>query len=270
MKAIIYIIAIIAIAVGGWFSLNSMGKFKDLQNARKELDGQNESRKSRINQVAKEAQEAEEKLNAAKRAFAEVEAARENSQNTLKSAKRDVDEWDNKVAEQKEQLAKVQEVMTGIKDTLAREVGNDVQINEIPTIIQKVKSDLAVATKDIEELDENISAAKNRVQASEGQIADLTERMVKRTTRIRANAVAGRVTGVDDKWGFVTVNIPRNMPVTNASKLLIKRGSTYIADIKISSIEGHHVVGNIDYDTLQSGMIVQAGDHVVLSKPVTN
>ena len=95
MKAIIYIIAIIAIAVGGWFSLNSMGKFKDLQNARKELDGQNESRKSRISQVAKEAQEAEEKLNAAKRAFAEVEAARENSQNTLKSAKRDADEWDN-------------------------------------------------------------------------------------------------------------------------------------------------------------------------------
>ena len=270
MKAIIYIIAIIAIAVGGWFSLNSMGKFKELQTARKALDSQNESRKSKITKVAKEAKAAEDQLELAKRALAEVEAGRENSQNTLKSAKRDVDEWDNKVAEQKEQLAKVQEVISGIKDLFAKEVGNDVQISEIPTIIQKVKSDLAVATKDIEELDENISAAKNRVQASEDQIADLTERMVKRTTRIRANAVEGRVTGVDSKWGFVTVNIPRNMPVTNASKLLIKRGSTYIADIKISSIEGHHVVGNIDYDTLKSGMIVQAGDHVVLSKPVTN
>jgi len=88
--------------------------------------------------------------------------------------------------------------------------------------------------------------------------------------RIKANAVEGRVTGVDSKWGFVTVNVPNNMPVTSASKLLIKRGSTYIANIKINSIEGHHIVGDIDYDTLDSGMIVRAGDHVVLSKPVTN
>jgi len=170
MKAILYIIAIIAIAVGGWFSFDSMGKFKDLQSARKELDSQNETRKSNIKKAAEEAKAAEEQLDVAKRALAEVESVRENSQNTLKSAKRDVDEWDNKVAEQKEQLAKVQEVIVGIKDLFAKEVGNDVQINEIPTIIQKIKGDLAVATKDIEELDENINAAKNRVETTEGQI----------------------------------------------------------------------------------------------------
>ena len=247
-----------------------MGKFKDLQSARKELDSQNETRKSNIKKAAEEAKAAEEQLDVAKRALAEVESVRENSQNTLKSAKRDVDEWDNKVAEQKEQLAKVQEVIVGIKDLFAKEVGNDVQINEIPTIIQKIKGDLAVATKDIEELDENINAAKNRVETTEGQIVALNERMVKRTTRIKANAAEGRVTGVDSKWGFVTVNVPKSMPVTSASKLLIKRGSTYIANIKINSIEGHHIVGDIDYDTLDSGMIVRAGDHVVLSKPVTN
>jgi len=59
MKSILYIVAIIAILAGAWFSYESKNKFEELQTQRKELDAKNENRKTSIRKAKKEVKEME-------------------------------------------------------------------------------------------------------------------------------------------------------------------------------------------------------------------
>ena len=54
MKAILYIVALVAIGAGGWFSYDSMSKFQKLQDARIQLDKENENRKATIKKTDEE------------------------------------------------------------------------------------------------------------------------------------------------------------------------------------------------------------------------
>ncbi len=270
MKAITYIIAIVAIAAAGWFSYDSMNKFKDLQTARKQLDSENETRKKNIKKAGKEADEVEDALKTAKQELAELESSRDNTNNNADLAKKQAATWSSKIAGQKERLQEIQDLIVQIKKNFASEVGDDVELDEIPGLISKLEGDLQQANKDLEELNTNVEVADRRASSSETQITDLNERVSRRASRIKSNALQGRVSAVNHDWGFVTVSIPSNMPVTSASKLIIKRGSAYVGNLKINAIEGTRIIADIDYKTLAPGMVIQSGDAVVLSKPVTN
>lgn len=270
MKAILYIVAILAIAAGGWFSYDSMSKFEKLQTARKQLDTQNETRKATIKETDEEADTMEGERDAAKKALAELEANRDNTKNNLRLAKKEAAEWSNKIAGQKEKMDKTQNLIIQIKKSFSEQLGGDIELDQIPGLVKQLEEDLKQENKKLEELETNVTVATSRVKASDEQIVDLNQRITKRASRIKANSAEGRITAVNHDWGFVTISIPSNMPVTSASKLIVKRGSSYVGNLKINAIEGNRIIADIDYKTMAGGMVVQPGDAVVLSKPVTN
>jgi len=269
MKAILYVIAIAAIGAGAWFSYDSMSKFDTLKTERKALDDQNEARKASIKKTKKEADAMVAEREAAKKALAEAEANRENAISNERFAKKEAAEWSSKIAGQKEKIEDVQKVIAQIKKKF-KDIGEDIELDEVPGLVQKLEDDLKKANKTLEELDSNVEVAKSRVKTSQGSIKDLNGRIAKRARRISGNSAQGRITGVNHDWGFVTVSVPSNMPVSTASKLTIKRGNSFIGTLKINAIEGSRIVADIDYKSMTPGMVVQAGDQVVLTKPVTN
>ncbi|BDS06269.1 hypothetical protein NT6N_13090 [Oceaniferula spumae] len=270
MKAILYVLAIVAIGAGGWFSYDSMNKFQNLQDARKELDSQNEARKANIKQTKKDAVAMEAEREAAKKKLAETEANRDNAVSNEKLAKKEAASWNSKIAEQKEKLEEIQNLITQIKKTFAEQLGGNVELNQIPGLVKQLEDELKKANKDLEELNSNVEVAESRVASGEAQIENLNERIAKRASRISGNSAEGHITAVNHDWGFVSVSVPSNMPITSASKLMVKRGSSYIGKLKINAIEGTRIIADIDYQSMTPGMVVQPGDHVVLTKPVTN
>jgi len=75
MKSILYIVAIIAILAGAWFSYESKSKFEELQAQRKELDVKNENRKASIKTARREGKVKLGKIAAARSKLSEAKAA---------------------------------------------------------------------------------------------------------------------------------------------------------------------------------------------------
>lgn len=269
MKSILYIVAIIAILAGGWFSYDSMKKFEKLRGDREALDASNIQLKANIDATKKEAKKMEGERNVAKARLVEAEEGRENAKSNLKLSKKEAAVWKSKIAGQQEKLDEVKDLIDQIKKSFT-ELGADVQLDQIPALVQQLENDLKQANKELEELQALAEAADGRVNNNNKQIEELDTRMAKRAARIRGNASEGRVTAVNHDWGFVTLDIPSNMPVSDDAQLMIKRGVKFIGNLTVNAIEGSRIIADIDYRSMTPGMVVQPGDHVILVKPVTN
>lgn len=268
MKSILYIVAIVAILAGSGLSYKSMKAFDDLKTQREDLDSDNINRKAKIKTAKKEAKDMEAQLKVARAKLDDAEAGRESAKGFLKLSKKEAGTWKSKIAGQQEKLDENKKLIAEVEEAF-KGIGA-VNLQQIPELVQKLEDDLKNANKKVEELNALTTAAKTRVASNSDQIKVLDARIVKRASRIKANSAEGRITAVNHDWGFVTVQIPSVMPVDPASKLIIKRGMTYIGNLNINAIEGNRIVADIDYQSMTPGMVVQPGDHVILTKPVTN
>ena len=271
MKALLYVVAIAAIAAGGWFSYDTMNKFTNLKAEREELHKQNENRKASIRDKRKEANAMEGERDAAKQKLADTEAERDNTESNLRLARREAATWQNKIDEQQERLEGFARTRAAIKKQFEDQFqGRDVQLHEVPGLVKKLEEDLKAANRKLEELQALTDAASQRLAEKNRQIDNLDTRMKKRAERIRANALQGTVTAVNHDWGFALVEVPKKMPISEDSRLIVKRGNTFVGRLKISAIEEGRLVTDVDYKSMTPGMVVQPGDSVVLAKPVTN
>ena len=268
MKAILYLIAIAAIGAGGWFSYDTMNKFTQLKADREELDKQNENRKASIKTTKEEALAVEAERDAAKAKRDDTTAELELKEKNLKLSKREAATWKSKIAEQKEEMDGVQNVIASIKNSF-KQLG-EVELDQIPGLVKKLEDDLKESSRKLEELQSLADAADKRVASNNEQLEDLSQRIAKRAAHIRGNSAEGQITAINHDWGFAIVSIPSNMPVNETSKLMIKRGASFIGLLKINAIEGTRIVADVDYKSMTPGMVAQPGDRVVLSKPVTN
>jgi chromosome segregation ATPase len=268
MKNILYIVAIVAILAGGWFSYKQKSEFQELQEQREDLDDTNENRKASTKTFKKKAKGVAAELDTAKGKLSDAEAGLDNANSKLKITAKDAATWSSKIDGQAEKLEGVNALIATIKDEF-KDLG-PVELSEIPALIQKLEEDLKKANEKPEELAELIAAAESRVASNDSQIKDLDARIAKRAERIKGNSAHARVTAVNHDWGFVTMEVPSNMPLTPVSQLMVKRGMSYVGNLNINAIEGRRVVADIDYRSMRSGMVIQPGDHVILIKPATN
>ena len=268
MKNILYIVAIVAILAGGWFSYNQKSEFQELKDKRESLDNVNENRKASIKTSKKKAKVVASDLDTAKGKLSDAEAGLDNANRKLMITIKEAATWNSKIDGQAEKLESVNALIATIKDEF-KDLG-PVELSEIPDLIQKLEEDLKKANQKPVELAELIAAAESRVASNDSQIKDLDVRIAKRAVRIKGNSAHARVTAVNHDWGFVTLEVPSNMSLTPVSRLMVKRGMSYVGNLNINAIEGRRVVADIDYRSMRSGMVVQPGDHVILIKPAAN
>jgi len=269
MKALLYVVAIATILTGGWFSFGTMKKFAELQDDRVELDKQNKTRSAFIVKTKKEAKGMEGERDTAKTALAEAEAELTNVEANTKLSKREESQWQSKIAEQDKQLAETEQVIKSIKEAF-KELGGDIQLEEVPALVGQLEEQLKDANTKLEELQALSEAANKRVEANNIVINDLSERIQKRAERIASNKAEGVITAVNHDWGFVIVSIPSNMAVEESSELIIKRGAGFIGKLNVNAIEGGRIVADLNYKSISAGMVVQPGDSVVLARPIAN
>lgn len=134
--------------------------------------------------------------------------------------------------------------------------------------LDEMKKDVADREEEIAILEKEIQLAQAAVDANRSTISDYQLRQRARSDAIGLDGSEATVTAVNPDWGFVIVNAGRNRGIPGNAKLIVKRGSEVIGQLKIVSLEPNMLVADIVQDTLNKGAQVLPGDRVVFDTGV--
>ncbi len=269
MKAVFYILALLATGGAAFFSFSFKQKFEDQKELKETKIVEN---KDMGDKVAKQ----EEALTKEKGLLETANSDREQVRQSLdtlgatnKKLGRDLAEQEGRLEEQKATFAKLKEAQEEIKKSID-DIGGDVELEDIPKMVVDLENERQDKEKQLDELGKLVEAAEKNVERNQAEIGRLADRDASRDARIRRNAMESTVTAVNDDWGFVVIGAGSNTGFTPQTKLLIKRGGRLIGQVKPSSIEPSQTIAEIDKDSVAPGVRIQPGDRVILAAPATN
>lgn len=131
---------------------------------------------------------------------------------------------------------------TAAQETPVQEDEDKARIAELETLNSKLDSDLKTAQARLETLEERL-AEKKRVE--------------------KLNSLSGRILAVNEAWNFVVLNLGDKNGISSNTELLVKRGSTQIGRVRITSVEPASSIADIIPGSLSRGLTIQPGDYVV-------
>ncbi|MCW1886110.1 hypothetical protein OKA04_15330 [Luteolibacter flavescens] len=267
MKAILYVLAILAIGGAGYFSLNAKTKFED-QRAKKEEKALAKEAKTKEGD-AKDVELRDELalLDTATKKETDLSASVENLKAIERKLVADTKKVDGTLAEQKETFAKLEGIRAKADEILQ---GAGVTLQELPTKVAEIEEDKKAKTKALGEVQSLVEAAQKNVESNQAEIARLADRSAARNSRMRQNAMESVVTAVNDDWGFIVIGAGSSTGFKPETKLLVKREGRLIAEVQPSAIEPSQTIAEIDRETVAAGARIQPGDRVILANPATN
>ncbi len=269
MKAILYVVAILATCGAAFFSYNHSNKFKALEEVRIVTITTNK-------QVKADAEVAEAKITKERARLAASKERRDlltQSVSSLKSAgvglQGDIVKLDADIKSQGEEFAQLQKTLEEVNKALEKE-GGGVNLDNLPAKIEEITQDKIAKQKKLDDLTTLVGTGEKTLATSRAEQDRLDKRMMERSTRIGRNAMQSVITAVNQDWGFVVIGAGSNSGFAPQSSLLIERNGRKIGRVRPSSIESTQTIAEIDFDSLASGVRLQPGDRVILANPTTN
>ncbi|TDU73292.1 hypothetical protein EI77_01762 [Prosthecobacter fusiformis] len=256
MTKVLFILSAVVMLVATFFAYQNGRAFAEVRqsvantnsNVLKEL---NAAKKivAEVTQVSNDAEAVKQEL--------DIEAEKIKSQklkivqadNDTKRAQEDLDGRNSKLAELKIKLDKLPQ---GVKpETLVEDMNN----------IKKAIAELQTAA---EMKKKEVDAEEAKVAETRKGLDDLIRKIEDRKKGFDRNGLSAQVVAVNSDWGFVVVNAGQSKGITEATKLLVTRGTQTVGKLSIVSVEGNRTVANILPDTLAEGMTIAPGDRVIL------
>lgn len=269
MKAILYIVAIVATCGAAFFSYNHSTKFKALEELRVVTITTNK-------QVKADAEVAEAKITKERARLAASKERRDlltQSVSSLKSTgvglESDIEKLDADIKSQAEEFALLQKTLEEVQTAL-KDVGEGITLENLPDKIDEISKDKAAKQLKLDELTTLVGGAEKTLVTSRSEQDRLDKRMMERSSRIGRNAMQAVVTAVNQDWGFVVIGAGSNSGFAPQTSLLIERDGRKIGRVRPSSIEATQTIAEIDFDSLASGVRMQPGDRVILATPTSN
>ena len=157
------------------------------------------------------------------------------------------------------------------------------QLNEIKAKdaeISKLKSDAASATAA-----PKVSSSNNEDKARIGELESVSKQLETDLNNARAKLevlerkqkdsaastarknLFGRILAVNQAWNFVVLNIGDRSGILTNTELLVKRGSTMIGKVRITTVEPSTSIAEIIPNSLTRGISIQPGDDVIYKAP---
>lgn len=271
MKALFYILSLLAIVAAAYFSNVNKENFIEQQESRIATFNQNKKVSANADKTKVELDDETKKRKDALDALEEVKATIESLEAKSRELSRELAGIDSELEEQLAELKDAEDARVEA-ETVLREAGfqGEVTFENIDGKIKELEDKRKVLIAEIEELDTNIDAANNNIAKNRAEIERLAERKSERDARIRANARESVITAVDQDWGFVVIGAGSASGFAPQNNLIVKRDGRMIAEVSPSSIEASQTIAEIDFDTVVPGVRLQPGDRVFLAKPATN
>ncbi len=269
MKAILYVVAILASCGAAFFSLTHKNKYVELEKDRVSTIATNEDVSSKADVADKNIKDEEGKLAASK----ERRDLLEQSVSQLKSAGSglgsEIQKLDGDLAAQKTEFAALQNTLDEVNKIL-EETGGGVTLDNLTDKIAEVNQDRDDKQKKFDELEILVSGAEKALASNRAEIDRLGKRMIERSARIGRNSMQAVVTAVNQDWGFLVIGAGSNSGFTPQSPLIVERDGRKIGRARPSSIEATQTIAEIDLESLAPGVRIQPGDRVILATPASN
>jgi hypothetical protein len=269
MKAILYVVAILAAGGAAYFTLEHSRKFEELQKVRLSTIKTNK-------EVSANADVKEKELKDEKAVLANAEQKREEltqSISALKSSgstmEREVADLDNTLTGQKEEFVELEKTMKEVADIL-KSLGDDINIDNLGDKIQQIEDDKKARIAKLEELETLVASAEKLLATNRAEVDRLVKRRIERSARIGRNSMESVVTAVNQDWGFLVIGAGSNSGFTPQTSLIVERDGRLIGRVRPSSIEPTQTIAEIDFKSIATGVRIQPGDRVMLATPATN
>jgi predicted nucleic acid-binding Zn-ribbon protein len=256
MTKLLFILSALLIIVSSFFAFQNGREFTNVRNSVTALNGQVQTALAAANKVASEVgvvngeiAKVQDSLNteveltkAQKLKLAQVD-------NDTKRAQDDLDSNNKKLADLRVKMEK-----------LPKDMKPETMLESINTM-----------KKTTAELQAQVEMKKKEVEAEEAKMVDarkaldeVVRKIEDRKKSFDRNSLAARVVAVNNDWGFVVVDAGQKLGITEATKLLVTRGTQTVGKLSIVSVQGDRTVANIVQDSLSAGMTVAPGDRVIL------
>ena len=125
-------------------------------------------------------------------------------------------------------------------------------------------AELSTKIKEDEEITKKLTQQKADIQS---KLDDYVKARNTLAGQAGARALSGEVLAVQPSWNFVIVSLGDRQGVTMNAPLVVRRGPTLVAKLRVTSVEPATSVADIVSTSLPQGMHVMPGDRVIYSGP---
>ncbi len=266
MKYAFYAVAILVAIGAAYFSLELGAQLEEQRSLRTTVVNDNLKMTASAEATEADHQKEAEALEAAQGARSEVVASIAALNSTQTQLKRELNEFQGQLEEQKVAFEQADAALEEVNKILAG-LGPEVTLDNLGEKVAEIQDDRKTRRAKLQQLEQLVADAEEKLKSGEAESARLTQRRVDRTARIGRNAMEAVVTAVDQDWGFVIIGAGSNSGFTPQTSLLVRRDGRYIGRVRPSAIEPTQTIADIVEDTVAPGVRIQPGDRVILAKP---
>ena len=256
MTKVFFILAAIVTAVAVVFALQLKNEYIDIRNQAIAANRTVEGELAAVTAVVAQATKISGDIDAVQQEI-DVENEKVKSQKlkiaqTDNDAKRAQDELDAKNKQLAELTEKLSKLPKGVKpETLVEDINN-------------IKKAIAEFQAEAEMKKKEIASEETKIGDLRRTLDEINRKVEDRKRSFDRNSLNAQVVAVNSDWGFVIVNAGQSLGITEATKLLVTRGTQTIGKLSIVSVQGERTVANILTNTLARGFSIAPGDRVIL------
>jgi transcription elongation GreA/GreB family factor len=258
MKKFIMILAgfaMLGAAVVGWLNKTDFEKVNaELASLKSDVTEVT----SKLGEAEDKRDDAEEKETQAKDTRNQAAAAVAESEQKLKVVQRSLEEVTGNL--KKAEIEK-KEIDLAIRKVFPD--GNIKSSQDLQMTLTMLKDTLTESQNKKTELNTQLGSAAQAKQVQVSKVKEEENYQVQRAQRLALNGLVATVIAVNKEWGFVMINAGRSHGVAPDASLLVKRGNSRIARLRIVNLEDMVVVADIVDESIVSGIEVQPGDKVI-------
>ena len=231
--------------------LKTKTKVTDIRN---EMD----SAKAQVATTTVEKNKATADAKAAKDELAVVNTAKEAADAAATAAKADAEKVKTQAAETATKLAAKEAELKEIAEKIAQSTPPPAATPD-PEVAKRAEEAEAKA----KEQALVVEAAQAKLKEAEAKAKGLEEEKARRDANLSKPGLEGTVLAVNPSWNFVVLSIGDRQGVAMNSTLVVKRGGTMVAKLRITSVEPSTAIADVVRSSLSKGASVQPGDVVI-------
>lgn len=124
--------------------------------------------------------------------------------------------------------------------------------------------------KNLTKVGEELTAQEAELKKQQTELARLNEINDRFFREYTKNGQEFTIDGADASWKYVTFRVGADSGLVKDEPLLVKRGSTVITVLRITSIKDGQIIAEFDTEALPAGLRPAVGDRVFRLKPLGN
>ena len=274
IKNIFYILTIILCAATAYFGFATKGKLEAERDVTIERFDENRIVAKNIEDKDGEIKIAKEERKTAVDGLNETSASLENESSKENGLVKQIGELEGEIEGYDADLEQIEGAIAtaeAIIREMVPEAGANLGVDAVVGYIEDLKNELKDKESELEEKVEIAGKLNEAVNSASSRKENLQGRLSRVKTRIALNGVTATVTGVSNDYGFAIISRgANNSNIDESSELIVSRGGTLVARLKVAQVEPTQTICDIVPSSLKKGQRIRNGDRVTIEVPASN